>query len=226
MTNTDGWELKRRWHWHQTHNDIVRLILKKSKKGCKVIFIPGNHDDAIRQFIGLDFGGILIRDELVHVTAEGQRMLVLHGDRFDGVIAYPKWLVSVGDPLYTMVLKFHQIFNSWRARLKFPYWSLSQHRKLKIKNATNDLSDFEIAVTSEARKQNLDGVICGHTHKAEIRHIDGILYCNDGDWVESLSALVEDQLGELRLVTWHDIMLLWERKQVAAMTEDKCRATA
>lgn len=222
----DGWQLKRRWYWHQTHNDVVQLVLKKAKKGCKVIFIPGNHDESIRQFIGLDFGGILIRDEQVHVTAKGQRMLVLHGDRFDGVIACAKWLAYVGDSLYTMILKFNQVFNSWRARIGLPYWSLSQHLKMKVKNAVNYISAFEVALAAEARKQNLDGVICGHIHKPEIRHIDGIVYCNDGDWVESLSALVEDQLGELRLVTWHEIMLLWEQKQYAVLKDDTCTAPA
>ncbi len=208
----DGWQLKRRWYWHQTHNDVVQLVMKKAKKGTKVIFVPGNHDEMIRQFIGLDFGGIKIRDEHVHVTANGKRMLVLHGDRFDGVIACAKWLAYVGDSLYTMILKFNQVLNTWRARVGLPYWSLSQYLKLKVKNAVSYITSFEDALAAEARKQNLDGVICGHIHKAEIRDIDGILYCNDGDWVESLTALVEDEVGELSLVDWHEIMLRFERK--------------
>ena len=207
----DGWQLKRRWYWHQTHNDVVQLVLKKAKKGTKVIFVPGNHDEVVRQFIGLDFGGIKIRDEHVHVTANGKRMLVLHGDRFDGVIACAKWLAYVGDSLYTMILKFNQIYNVWRARAGLPYWSLSQYLKLKVKNAVSYITSFEDALAAEARKQKVDGVICGHIHKPEIREIDGILYCNDGDWVESLSALVEDEAGELSLVNWHDIMLRWEK---------------
>jgi len=133
----DGWQLKRRWYWHQTHNDVVQLVLKKAKKGTKVIFVPGNHDEAIRQFIGLDFGGIKIRDELIHTCANGKRMLVLHGDRFDGVIACAKWLAYVGDSLYTLILKFNQYYNSWRARVGLPYWSLSQYLKLKVKNAVS-----------------------------------------------------------------------------------------
>lgn len=209
----DGWQLKRRWYWHQTHNDVVQLVLKKAKKGTKVIFVPGNHDEVVRQFIGLDFGGIKIRDEHVHVTAKGKRMLVLHGDRFDGVIACAKWLAYVGDSLYTMILKFNQVYNGWRARAGLPYWSLSQYLKLKVKNAVSYITSFEDALAAEARKQGVDGVICGHIHKAEIRDIDGILYCNDGDWVESLSALVEDEAGELHLVDWHDIMLRWEKAQ-------------
>ncbi len=212
----DGWQLRRRWYWHQTHNDVVQLVLKKAKKGTKVIFVPGNHDESVRQFIGLDFGGIKIRDELVHTTAKGKKMLVLHGDRFDGVIACAKWLAYVGDSLYTMILKFNQVYNAWRARVGLPYWSLSQYLKLKVKNAVSYITSFEEALAAEARKQGLDGVICGHIHKPEIRDINGITYCNDGDWVESLSALVEDATGELRLVDWHDVMLRWEQAQLVA----------
>ena len=200
--------------------------MKKAKKGTKVIFVPGNHDEAVRQFIGLDFGGIKIRDEHVHTTAAGKRMLVLHGDRFDGVIACAKWLAYVGDSLYTVILKFNGILNRWRARAGLPYWSLSQYLKLKVKNAVSYISSFEEALATEARKQNLDGVICGHIHKPEIRDINGILYCNDGDWVESLSALVEDPLGELRLVTWQEVMLRWEQMQFTAHPEDVCAAPA
>jgi UDP-2,3-diacylglucosamine pyrophosphatase LpxH len=216
----DGWQLKRRWYWHQTHNDVVQLVLKKAKKGTKVIFVPGNHDEAVRQFIGLDFGGIKIRDELIHTCANGKRMLVLHGDRFDGVIACAKWLAYVGDSLYTMILKFNQYYNAWRARSGLPYWSLSQYLKLKVKNAVSYITSFETALAEEAKKQGVDGVICGHIHKAEIREIDGILYCNDGDWVESLSALVEDATGELRLIDWHEVMLRWEQSQFVRIEVD------
>jgi UDP-2,3-diacylglucosamine pyrophosphatase LpxH len=210
----DGWQLQRRWYWDQAHNNVVQTVLKKAKKGTNVILVPGNHDEAIRQFIGLDFGGIKIRDELVHVTAQGKHMLVLHGDRFDGVIACAKWLAFVGDSLYTMILKFNQVLNSFRARAGLPYWSLSQYLKLKVKNAVSYISSFENALAAEAKKKGLDGVICGHIHKPEMRDIDGIVYCNDGDWVESLSALVEEYSGELRLVGWEEIVA--QRKQFAA----------
>ena len=202
----DGWQLKRRWYWDQTHNNIVQTVLKKAKKGTNVIFVPGNHDEAARQFIELDFGGIQVRDELVHTTADGKRMLVLHGDRFDGVIACAQWLAYLGDSMYTVILKVNQVFNQWRARAGLPYWSLSQYLKSKVKNAVSYITKFEDALADEARKRGLDGVICGHIHKPEIRHIDGIIYCNDGDWVESLSALVEEADGELRLITWHDVV--------------------
>ena len=222
----DGWQLRRRWYWHQTHNDVVQLVLKKAKKGTKVIFVPGNHDEAIRQFIGLDFGGIKIRDELIHTCANGKRMLVLHGDRFDGVIACAKWLAYVGDSLYTMILKFYQYLNAWRARSGLPYWSLSQYLKLKVKNAVSYITSFETALAEEAKKQGVDGVICGHIHKAEIREINGILYCNDGDWVESLSALVEEASGELRLIDWHEVMLRWEQSQFLRTEEEVCAVPA
>ena len=222
----DGWQLKRRWYWHQTHNDVVQLVLKKAKKGTKVIFVPGNHDESVRQFIGLDFGGIKIRDEHVHTTAAGKKMLVLHGDRFDGVIACAKWLAYVGDSLYTMILKFNQVYNGWRARAGLPYWSLSQYLKLKVKNAVSYISSFEQALAAEARKQGVDGVICGHIHKPEIRDIDGILYCNDGDWVESLSALVEEPDGQLRLIDWHEVMLRWEQSQYVTDDEVPCAVPA
>ena len=217
----DGWQLKRRWYWEQSHNNVVQTVLKKAKKGTNVIFVPGNHDEVIRQFIDLDFGGIKIRDELIHTTANGKRMLVLHGDRFDGVIACAKWLAYVGDNLYTMILKFNQWFNSWRARAGLPYWSLSQYLKGKVKNAVNYITSFEDALAAEAAKRGLDGVICGHIHKPEIRDINGITYCNDGDWVESLSALVEDSSGQLRLVTWGEIMQLKKSSKLAGV-EDLC----
>ncbi len=211
----DGWQLKRRWYWDQNHNNVVQTVLKKARKGTNVIFVPGNHDEAIRQFIDLDFGGIKVRDELVHVIADGKRMLVLHGDRFDGVIACAKWLAYLGD-MYTVILKFNQWLNSWRARLGLPYWSLSQYLKLKVKNAVSYISSFEEALATEARKRGLDGVICGHIHKPEMRNIGGILYCNDGDWVESLTALVEDHAGVLRLVTWQEVMMAHERSHLRA----------
>ena len=210
----DGWQLRRRWFWHQSHNNVVQAVLKKARNGTDVIFVPGNHDEAIRQFIGLDFGGIKVRDELVHTTAQGKRLLVLHGDRFDGVIACAPWLAHVGDNLYTLILKFNQVSNAWRARAGLPYWSLSQYLKAKVKNAVNYVTSFEEALAAEARKKGLDGVICGHIHKPEIRAIDGITYCNDGDWVESLSALVEEADGTLRLVTWQEIMLTVERAEI------------
>ncbi|WP_374536570.1 UDP-2,3-diacylglucosamine diphosphatase [Chitinimonas taiwanensis] len=198
----DGWALKRSWYWNQQHNDVVQKILRKARKGTRVVYIAGNHDEGVRQFIGLAFGGIDIQDEVVHTMADGRRFLVLHGDLFDGVIQCARWLAIVGDRAYEITLKLNRWFNHLRARFGLEYWSLSQYLKHKVKKAVNFVTQFEEAVAREAKARGLDGVICGHIHKAEMREIDGVLYCNDGDWVESLSALVETLEGELKIIHW------------------------
>ena len=199
----DGWQLRRKWYWPQSHNDVIQKLLRKARKGCKVIFIPGNHDEFGRQYLDHSFGGIEVRDEAVHVTADGKKLWVIHGDYFDGVIQCAKWLAYVGDSLYEFTLKLNRYLNQLRARLGMPYWSLSAYLKLKVKKAVNFISDFEVAVANEARKLGYQGVVCGHIHHAEIRDIDGILYCNDGDWVESCSALVEHADGRLEILKFN-----------------------
>jgi UDP-2,3-diacylglucosamine pyrophosphatase LpxH len=201
----DGWQLRRRWYWHQTHNDVVQKVLRKARKGTEVVYIPGNHDEAVRHFLDLAFGGIAIRREAIHRTAKGLRLLVIHGDMFDAVVQHAKWLAHVGDVLYTISLRLNATYNALRARLGLPYWSLAQFLKHRVKNAVAYITAFEEALAAEARRRNLDGVVCGHIHKAEIRPIGGVLYCNDGDWVESLTALVETAEGELRIVHWHEL---------------------
>ncbi len=198
----DGWQLKKGWYWPQAHNDVVQKVLRKARKGTQVIYVPGNHDEAARQFCDLAFGDIHVRGEAFHTTLAGKRLWIVHGDLFDGVIQHAKWLAYLGDTLYTMILMLNRWFNRIRSRLGFPYWSLSQYLKHQVKNAVNFISSFERVMTDEARRRGCDGVVCGHIHKAEIRDIDGVLYCNDGDWVESLSALVETYEGELKVIYW------------------------
>jgi UDP-2,3-diacylglucosamine pyrophosphatase LpxH len=198
----DGWQLKKGWYWPQAHNDVVQKILRKARKGTQVVYIPGNHDEGARQFCGLAFGDIHVRGEAFHTTLSGKRLWVVHGDLFDGVIQHAKWLAYLGDTLYTMILILNRWFNRIRSRFGFQYWSLSQYLKHQVKNAVNFISSFERVMTDEARRRGCDGVVCGHIHKAEIRDIDGMLYCNDGDWVESLSALVETLEGELKVIYW------------------------
>ena len=200
----DGWALRRRWFWHQSQNDVVQKILRKARKGTLVTYTAGNHDEAARHFSGLAFGGIVIEDEVIHITEQGKRLLVLHGDRFDGVIQYAKWLAYLGDQAYTVTLKLNQWFNWARRHVCLPYWSLSQYLKHKVKNAVSYITSFEVALAREAKLRDFDGVVCGHIHQPEIREINGVTYCNDGDWVESLSALVEAMDGELKLVYWHE----------------------
>ena len=200
----DGWQLRRNWVWPRSHNDVVQKILRKARKGTKVIFIPGNHDEFARQFAGYAFGDIDVQHEAVHVTADGRRLWVTHGDQFDGVIQHSKWLARLGDGMYTFALWLNHRLNRVRHRFCMNYWSLSQYLKHKVKNAVSFISDFEQALAAEARRRGFDGVVCGHIHQAEMRMVDGILYCNDGDWVESLTALAEDHRGELHLIRWAD----------------------
>jgi len=198
----DGWQLKRGWYWKQSHNDVVQKILRKARKGTKVTYIVGNHDEALREFLGMRFGEILIENEAVHELRDGRRLWVTHGDLFDGVIQYAKWLAYLGDTAYTVALKVNDHFNYLRHKMGMSYWSLSQYLKHRVKNAVSFITAFEEALTTGARRRGYDGVVCGHIHRPEIREIDGTLYCNDGDWVESLSALVETHEGELKLVYW------------------------
>jgi UDP-2,3-diacylglucosamine pyrophosphatase LpxH len=202
----DGWRLKKSWYWPQAHNDVVQKILRKVRKGSEVFYIPGNHDEVARQFIGMTFGDIQIRNEMIHITANGKRLWITHGDLFDSVMQYAKWLAYLGDSAYTIILVINRWFNNIRIKLGFQYWSLSQFLKHKVKNAVSFIADFEAIMAREARKRKCDGVVCGHIHKAEIRDIDGLLYCNDGDWVESLTALVETFEGELKIIHWPHIL--------------------
>jgi len=196
----DGWQLRRSWYWPQAHNDVVQKILRKARKGTKVIFVPGNHDEFARRYVSHNFGGVEVVEDCIHVTADGRRLWITHGDLFDGVVQCAKWLAYTGNIAYEFVLKLNRWFNRARARMGLPYWSLSRYLKLKVKRAVSYVSDFEAAVAREARKRGVHGVVCGHIHHAEIREIDGVLYCNDGDWVESLTALVEHTDGRLEIL--------------------------
>jgi UDP-2,3-diacylglucosamine pyrophosphatase LpxH len=198
----DGWQLRRRWFWPQSHNDVVQKLLRSARKGCKVTYVPGNHDEFARGFVGHQFGGIEVVEDAVHITADGRSLWVTHGDYFDGVIQCAKWLAYLGDNMYEFTLKLNRHLNHWRARLGMPYWSLSAYLKNRVKSALNYVTDFEVAVANEARRRGHQGVVCGHIHRAEMRDIQGTLYCNDGDWVESRTALVEHMDGRLELVHW------------------------
>jgi UDP-2,3-diacylglucosamine pyrophosphatase LpxH len=202
----DGWAMKSRFFWHQSHNDVIQKVMRKARKGTHVVFVPGNHDEAVRPFCGLNFGDIAIRTEAEHRLRDGRRLWVVHGDFADGVMQHARWLAYLGDAAYDFVLWLNRHFNELRARLGFGYWSLSQYLKHRVKNAVSFITDFESVLMREARRRGYDGVVCGHIHKAEVRTIDGLLYCNDGDWVESLTALVETLDGELKIVTWNRIL--------------------
>ena len=198
----DGWQIKRRWYWNEAQSRVVAAMLRKLDGGTRVVFIPGNHDEFARAYAGRFFGGIEIMSETEHETADGKRLWVLHGDRFDRAIAGAEWLAHLGDRAYGMTLRAADLLSAVRRRLGLPYWSLSAWAKQKVKNAVEYISRFEETVAREAADRGVDGVVCGHIHHAEIRRIGGILYLNDGDWVESCSALVEDALGNLEILHW------------------------
>jgi UDP-2,3-diacylglucosamine pyrophosphatase LpxH len=202
----DGWAMRNGFYWPQAHNDVVQKVLRKARKGTRVVYVLGNHDEFGRQFAGLEFGGISLCDQAEHRLADGRRLWVVHGDLADGVILHAKWLAYVGDQLYDFALWLNRHLNALRARFGLGYWSLSAYLKHKVKNAVSFISSFEQVLTREARRHGYDGVLCGHIHHAEIRDVDGLLYCNSGDWVESLTALVETLDGELRIVRWSEIV--------------------
>ena len=206
----DMWRLRKGWYWPPRHNDIVRRILKMAKLNTHVVYVPGNHDEVLRDYAGLAFGDVTIIDQPIHVTADGRRLLVLHGDQFDGVVLYARWLAFLGDNAYELLLKANIALNWVRRRFGMPYWSLAAHLKKRVKNAVQFICRFEEVVAHAASEQDVDGVVCGHIHTAEIRRIGNIDYYNDGDWVESCTALVEHADGRMEIIDWA------ERKQQEA----------
>jgi UDP-2,3-diacylglucosamine pyrophosphatase LpxH len=200
----DGWRLKSGWYWPQAHNDVVQKLLRKVRKGARLIYIPGNHDEFLKDYIGGTFGDIELVDEAVHETADGRKYLVIHGDQFDLVVRHARWLALLGDGAYQAALFVNTHLNILRRRLGLTYWSLSAWAKLKVKNAVNYIGRFEEFLSSEAKRQGLDGVICGHIHHAALRETHGIHYVNTGDWVESCTAVVEHYDGALEIVHWLD----------------------
>ena len=200
----DGWRLKKKLYWPPEHNDIVWRILKRAKRGTRIVYIPGNHDEMFRQFSGLSFGGVEIARAAFHTTADGRRLMVLHGDEFDTIMLAHRWLAFVGDALYHLMMGLNRWVNLVRTRLGLPYWSLSKMAKHKVKNAVEFISKYEEVVARAAGERGVDGVVCGHIHTAEIRRFDGVEYYNDGDWVEGCTALVEHFDGRMEILHWPD----------------------
>lgn len=200
----DGWRLRKSWHWSSGHDEVLRLILRHARSGTTVTYIPGNHDEMFRSWLsmGLEVAGVKLRADATHVTAKGMRLLVIHGDEFDSVVRYAKFLALLGDGAYTAALVVNRWFNAVRRRLGYSYWSLSAWAKRQVKEAVKAIDRFEVALAGEARRRGYGGVVCGHIHHAEMRDIAGVLYINDGDWVESCTALVEHEDGRLELLDW------------------------
>ena len=213
----DGWRLRRSWHWPQLHNDVVQKLLRKARKGARVVYVPGNHDEFLRNYFGTHFGGVEVMETAVHETADGRRLLIMHGDEFDVVVRHAKWLAFFGDWAYVTALSLNTWFNLIRRKLGFRYWSLSAWAKLKVKNAVNFIGAFEDALIAESKRCGTDGVVCGHIHHAVIRKEDGHVYMNTGDWVESCTAIAEGHDGTFEIIRWADL----RKDAVAAdVTED------
>jgi UDP-2,3-diacylglucosamine pyrophosphatase LpxH len=198
----DGWRLKRGWFWRQSFNDVIQKLLRRARKGCKVYYIPGNHDAFARPYCGLAFGEIRVCRQVFHATVDGRRLLVLHGDEFDSVVTSAPWLARLGSVAYDVALQLNLLFNMIRRRLGFPYWSLSAYLKHKVKNAVMFMDRFEHTLAGEAKRRGADGVVCGHIHHAAVRTVDGVAYYNTGDWVESCTALVEHFDGSMEILNW------------------------
>jgi UDP-2,3-diacylglucosamine pyrophosphatase LpxH len=198
----DFWQLQKNWYWSAAQTGVLRAILQKLEEGTRVIYVPGNHDEVFRDYCGLLLGGVELQRDAVHETADGRLFLVTHGDRFDGIVTYARWLALAGDRAYLAALRLNDVLNLVRRRLRLPYWSLSAYLKQQVKRATRFISDFEHALACEARLRGFHGIVAGHIHHAETRTIGDVLYCNGGDWVESCSALVEDGRGQLQILRW------------------------
>ena len=198
----DGWRMRASFYWPQSHNDVIQKLLRKVRRGARMVFVPGNHDEFARQFIGLSFGGVEIVRNAKIETADGRRFLIMHGDELDVVVRHSKWLAFFGDWAYDFALFINTYFNMVRRRLGFSYWSFSAWAKLKVKNAVNFIGSFERALADEARRRGADGVICGHIHHPIIRDVEGVTYVNTGDFVESCSYVVEHHDGRLEVMRW------------------------
>jgi len=198
----DGWQLRSSWYWPQPHNDVVQKILRKARKGTRIVYIPGNHDEFLRDYYGTHFGGIEVVETAMHDGVDGRRYLVIHGDLFDIVIRHARWLALLGDKAYAAAVALNTIFNKARRMAGLTYWSLSQWAKLKVKNAVKFIGEFEATLAAEARRHRADGVICGHIHHAAIHDRYGVRYINCGDWVESCTAVVEHADGRFEIIAW------------------------
>ncbi len=198
----DFWRLRHETIWPASHNQVVQTLLAKVRQGSRVVFIPGNHDEALRVYCGMNFAGIEIERDCIHTTAAGERLLIVHGDEFDVVESYPRLLRFFGDRAYEFVLWCDRPLNWTRRRFGLPFWSLSAYVKTRVKAAAAYIDEFEAALAGEATRRGFDGVVCGHVHQPADRQISGVRYLNCGDWVENCTAIAEDEEGGLSALRW------------------------
>ena len=212
----DGWALKNTWYWPQSHNDVVQKILRKARHGTEVFYISGNHDEVMRGFVPVNFGGVSILNQVIHETVDKKKYVVVQGDQVDGIIQCAKWWAMLGSITYDFLIYFNRYINFFRKKLGYEYWSLSNYLKFTVKNAVKFVSEYEKLVCNYAKQFKVEGIICGHIHHANMQSMNGIHYINDGDWVESCTALVEHFDGKLELINWTE-----KRKELFNETIDQ-----
>lgn len=198
----DGWRLRKTWYWPPSHMDVLQTLLRAGSQGARVVYIPGNHDEFARDYVGHQFGVVEVKRDAVHLTADGRRFLVMHGDEFDVVVGNARWLALLGDWAYVAAMQVNWPINFVRRRLGFSPWSLSAWAKSKVKGAVNAIGSYRDTLSNAARKRGVDGIICGHIHTAAIEEGPQFSYVNTGDWVESCTAVLENVDGRLELVHW------------------------
>ncbi len=216
----DGWRLKRSWHWPQSHNDVVQKLLRKGRKGARIVYVAGNHDEFLRGFQGVHFGGIVVADRWVHQAADGRRLLVIHGDQFDAVVHTIRWVAYLGDFAYDFAILVNRAVSRFRRLFGMPYWSFSSWAKVKVKRAVQFIGAFQDVLVDEARRSGVDGIVCGHIHHAAIERVGPIDYINTGDWVESCTAVVEQFDGRFEIIHWpvHPLPMRGEQSAVPLLT--------
>lgn len=222
----DGWKLRTQWHWPQEHTNVVRRILTKAKRGTRVTYVTGNHDEFLRKFVNfkLELGNIRVVNEATHTTADGRRLLVFHGDLFDVITRYHAWLAIAGDIAYELMMRANERLNQLRRLLGMRYWSLSAFAKNSVKNAVNIVSEFEDSIARECQRRHLDGVVCGHIHHADARKIQDVWYYNCGDWVESCTALAEHHDGRIEILRWVNLDELHEPSRILPLRKQDIAA--
>ncbi|TCT40865.1 UDP-2,3-diacylglucosamine diphosphatase [Martelella mediterranea] len=216
----DGWRLKRSWYWPQAFNDVVQKMLRKARKGTRIVYIPGNHDEFLRDFPGTHFGGVEVAKQMIFEAGDGRKYLVIHGDEFDVVVRHARIVAYLGDWAYDTAIAINRVLATIRRKLGMPYWSFSAWAKLQVKRAVNFIGEFQRVVVEEAKKHDVDGVICGHIHHAVIDEMDGIRYINTGDWVESCTAIAEHHDGTFELISWHKIVGVSEENEEERVVDE------
>ena len=218
----DFWALSKRVYWPRDHNTIIQKILRKARHDTKVIYVPGNHDENVREYDEHVFGDIEVRNSIVHTTVDGKRFLVVHGDEYDTIAKYHQWIAKLGSKGYDFLLEVNRAVRAVRRVMGIQsHFSLAAYIKFKVKNAVQFISDYEQSIVMTLKDEGLDGVICGHIHHAEIKEMDGFLYVNTGDFVESCTAIVEHDCGRLELIRWDPSLIGTVEDLVEDMTGER-----